>query len=102
MPRGRLVGTVHAKTIELTGPRVGEITVPHLIGALPQPHLVALGAVVGAVEETQLDPRRVLREDREVHAGPVPGGAERIRLSRPDSHAWSFAMSRSGIPTQSG
>ena len=40
----------------------------------------------GGVEQAQLDLGGVLGEEGEIDPGAVPGGAEGIGLSRPDSH----------------
>ncbi len=40
------------------------------------------------VEQTQFDASGGLGVDREIGAGAVVGGAERIRLSRPDLHGY--------------
>ena len=53
----RLVGTVHAIAVDETGPRIGQVTVPDLVGAGGQRHARHLARGVG-VEQTQLDPRR--------------------------------------------
>ena len=79
-----------AIAVELPGAHVGQVAVPHLIGALAQHDLVRLDRVVFAVEQAQLDAGRVLGEDREVDALAVPSCAEWIGLAWPDTHiVWS-------------
>ena len=95
MPFARRVWSVHAIAVQLTGTRVGQIAVPHLIAALGHrnaPHLVR---IVRALEEAQIDARPVLREEREVDALTIPMCAERERLSRPNPHHRALRDSRS-------
>jgi hypothetical protein len=40
-------------------------------------------------EETEVYARSVFREEREVDAFAVPGGSQRIRFPRPDSHRFA-------------
>src|SRR5690606_28756730 len=79
----RLVGAVDAVAVERAGPNVGQVAVPDLVGMLRQRHAVGL-ALAGRVEQAQLDTAGMGREQGEVDAVAVPGGAERIGLSRPD------------------
>src|SRR5262249_51185846 len=72
-----LVGPVHAIAVELTGPDVGEIDVPHVLAALGHRYAPLL-APPGAVEQAELDLSGVRREQRKGGAAAVPGGAERI------------------------
>src|SRR5690606_28836281 len=86
------VGAVHAVAIDEPGARLRQVAVPDLVGALVErdaPDLVA--SVV--VEQAQLDQQRVAREQREVDAFAVPGGAQRIRPARPRAigHRTSFS-----------
>ena len=73
----RLVGPVHAIAVELARRHVGEINVPDVLGVLRQGDAVGL-APAGAVEQAEIDARRVGGEQREVGAAPVPGRAERV------------------------
>ncbi len=80
-----VVRAVHPEPVALSGHHARHIRVPHERVALAQFHR-RLRAVV--VQQTQLYSVRGLREDREVGSGAVVGGAERIRLSRPDLHGY--------------
>src|SRR5207245_2200816 len=62
---------------------IGEIAVPDEVGALAQLDALEL-APSARVEQAELDARRVLREEREVDAGAVPGRAERMSAAAPD------------------
>src|SRR5262249_19476841 len=73
-----IVRTVHSISIELAWPHVGEITMPDLVGSLANVDAERFDGVMFAIEETELDTRRVLGGDREVDALAVPGCAERI------------------------
>ena len=94
VPRLRLVGPVRAEPVELPGPQVGEVAVPDLVGELRQWDAVGLPPPLG-VEEAELDPGGVGREDRDVHADSVPGCAERIRQAGRDPGA-----GRHGLPSR--
>ena len=76
MPVLRLVGAVHAVAVDRAGPRVGQIAVPDLVGVFGQLDALELALAV-VVEQAELDLGRVGREQREIDAEPVPGGAER-------------------------
>ena len=69
---------VHAIAVELSGPEPGHVAVEHVPGPRGERHACALARVSGRVEETQLDARRALGDDREVHARSVPRRAERL------------------------
>src|SRR4051794_29524331 len=79
----RVVRAVDAITVELPRARVGQIAVPDEVGALAQLDTLDL-APPARVEQAQLDALGVLREEREVDAGAVPGRTERMRPSSPD------------------
>ena len=76
-----VVGPVHAVAVALAGLDVGQEAVPdervHLRQGDP-----GLGVI--RVEKAQLDTLGDLAEQREVRAGAVVGGAQRIRLTAPD------------------
>ena len=74
-PLMRRVATVHAEAVALSGADVGDVSVPHEVGALDQRMGGELGAAL--VEEHEVDRLGALGEDREVGAGSVPGCAER-------------------------
>ena len=78
-PRARIVGAVDAIAVERAGPRVRQVAVPDLVGVFRQHDAVDL-ALARGVEQAELDLFGVRREQREVDALAVPGGAERIGL----------------------
>ncbi len=84
-PASGVVRAVHPEPVPLSRHHARHVRVPHERVALAQFHR-RLRAVV--VQQTQLYSVRGLREDREVGSGAVIGGAERIRLSRPDLHGY--------------
>ncbi len=79
----RLIGSVHAISIQFSGARFGQIAMPHLISLFAQPHALQLAAAA-AVEQAQLDALSVFGKQREIDALAVPGGALRIGSARPD------------------
>ena len=80
LPRGRIVGAVHAVAVALTRLDAGQKAMPHEAIHLGQrdPCLRAVG-----VEQTQLDPLGHLAEHREISAGTVIAGAQRVGLTAP-------------------
>ena len=80
MARLRLVGAVDAQTIERSRSDVGDSPVKDFIGEFRQFEAFALAFAV-AVENADLDPRRIGGKDRKIHARPVPGRPERKRLA---------------------
>ena len=85
----RLVGAVHAIAVDRARPRIGQVTVPDLVGILRQGDALDL-APAALVEQAELDLGGVGREQGEVDAQPVPGGAKRIgEAFRQARHAWS-------------
>ena len=83
----RLVGAVDAEAVELPGPGVGQVRVPDEIGALAERDRFRGDGVARPVEETEVHARRVLGEDREVHASAVPRRPLGIGPTRPRAHA---------------
>src|SRR6266511_2608282 len=81
----RIVRPVNAIAIEQPRSRVGEVTMPDLIGLLAQRNAFELAPALG-IEQAELNVLRMLREKPEIDALAVPGGAERIRPARPDRH----------------
>ena len=75
------VGAVHAQAVALARADAGEVAVP--VEGRPLRQLDALFAVV-VVEQAELDPLRMLGEDREVRAAAVPSRTQRERTARPD------------------
>jgi hypothetical protein len=72
------IGTVHPVTVNLARPDVGNIAVPNVVAALRQNNAFEFAAAL-LVEQAQLDLLRMGREQREIGAAPVPGGAQRVR-----------------------
>ena len=60
------------------------MSMPDLVAASPQLNSLGFDRVIGVVEQAELHPMRMLREEGEVGARSVPGGAEGSRLARPD------------------
>ena len=84
MTLARLVRPVDAVAVEAAGPHVGEVGVPQEVGPVGERDALGLHGVVRPVVEAEVDARRVLGEEREVHALAVPRGALRVRTPRPD------------------
>ena len=82
----RLVGPVHPVAIKLAGPHVRQVTVPHLVRTLRKPVLGGFRNIVLVVKDAEFHARRMFREQGEVHADAVPGGAEWIGTTGPDAH----------------
>ena len=86
MPVVGIEGTVNPIPVQLTGLDVGQIAVPHQFRLFAQRDAVGFGAVVLGIKQAQFNTCGVFGEDGKVHAGSVPGGAEWIRPTGPDSH----------------
>ena len=71
---------------------------PDFVGVLRQ-HDPPEFAPSARVEQAQLDLFRVGGEEREVHAGAVPRGAERERAARPDGGARAQAGLSTTVPS---
>src|SRR5262249_55548724 len=80
------VRSVNAVAVALPGARFRQVDVPDLRGLFRHANAGDFFVAVRPVEQAQLDAGGVLREEREIDPGPIPGGAERVRLSRPYSH----------------
>ena len=78
MPLGGLVRPMDAIAIDLARPDVSDPAVEDLVGVFGKLDALQLGGAVG-VEETDLDLGGIGREQREVHALPVPVGATGMR-----------------------
>jgi hypothetical protein len=76
----RLVRPVHAVAVPLARRDARQVAVPDERVDLAQ---VVARLRTRVVEQAELDPLGDLGEQREVRAGPVVGGAERVRRSRP-------------------
>ena len=94
--RRRVVRSAHAIAVRLPRPDVGQVAVPHEIGPFRERDARRLPRRLRAVEEAQLHLVGMLREDREVDAGPIPGRPERVRLAGPDLHGTLDDSARSG------
>src|ERR1700732_136576 len=81
VPGTRLVGAVHAVAVNRSGMHIRHIAVPDLVGEFGQLDSLALA---GLVEEAELDPRRIGREQREIDPLAVPGGPKWMRQAFPD------------------
>ena len=86
VPCLRRIGTVHAISVQLSGAHIGEVAVPDLVAALEHRNAMTLLRIIVRVEQAQRDSGRVLGKDRKVDALSVPRGAQRIRLTGPDTH----------------
>ena len=76
---------------------IRHIAVPDLVGIFGQLDARCL-ALAAVVEEAELDPRRVRREQREVDPLAVPGGSPRMRLALADRAVVLVGLAR---PTMS-
>src|SRR5258706_21327 len=98
-----IVRALDAGTVEKPGARVGQIAMPHLVGLLAKLDALYFAAPLG-IEQAQLDAFGLLREEREVHALPVPGRAQRMGPPRPDgrTHSTGFEGPRADGSSRSG
>jgi hypothetical protein len=82
MPRLRLPRPLHPIPIAQPRPRLRQVDMPHMLRLLGNgnPRLPV------TLEQTQLDPRRVLGKQREVDPRPIPSRPKRIRPPRPPTH----------------
>src|SRR5215510_5851324 len=81
-----MVWTMNPVAVELSGGDVVEVAVPDVLCALGQRGALDLATAV-AVEQAQLDPLGVGREQRKIRSAPVPGGAQRVRCTGRKPHA---------------
>ena len=81
--RTRIVRPVDAIAVEHAGMQVAVVAVPHLVRVLGQRDALQL-APPGLVEQAELHLLRMLGEQREVDAPPIPGRAQRRRPPRLD------------------
>ena len=82
---GRLPRAVHPPAVVLAGTHVGQVDVPDVAVDLGDvdPNLVAPSLGGGVAEQAQLDTFGDAREDREVGAGAVVRGTQRIGGAQP-------------------
>ena len=85
-PFRRIVGTVNPVAVAQSGPGVGQIAMPDLIGLLGQLDALDLAPALG-IEHAQLHALGLLREEREVDALAVPCRAQRVRAAGPGHEA---------------
>src|SRR5215471_19908079 len=103
----RLVGPDGAIAVDQAGAGVGQIAVPHLVGAFRQRKAGDLAAT-RRIEQAKVDAGGVGGEHREIYAKPVPGRAQRVGCARqqpirPSRHASaSLAGPRASRPASSG
>ena len=81
----RIVGAMNAIAVELPRANVRQIAMPNLVRVFRQADPRGLLSP-GFVEQTEVHPFGIFREQGEIHAHPVPFGATRIGCSRPDAH----------------
>ena len=77
----RIVRSINAVAVEQTGPRVGQVAVPDRIGVFRERDALDFAPSAG-IEKAQIDLFGVLRKQREVYAGAVPSGSQRIGSTR--------------------
>ena len=84
-PLGR-VRPMHPVAIELARPQVRQIAVPHFVGISRQGQPGDLAPAAG-LEQAQLDPFGMGREEGEIDPAAIPGGAQGCRVAGPDPWA---------------
>ena len=72
MPRFRLIRSMDAVAIALSGPYLRQVHMPDVIGAFLDPNPVSFLSGVRFVKQTQLHSRGIFRKQREVHSLAVP------------------------------
>ena len=77
-----IVSPVHPVAVELAWDDIVEIAVPNVLGAFGQRNALDLASTL-SIEQTKLDPSRVLGKKSEINAVAHPGRPERIRMARP-------------------
>jgi len=86
MPPRRLVRPVNSIAIDLARPRIRQVSMPDLMCLLGQRDPMRFALRSARLEQTQLNPGRVLGEDREIDATLPAGRTEGRRITRPDAH----------------
>ena len=81
----RFVRAVHAKAVECRRPDVRQVAVEDFVGMLGKFKTAGLAPAV-RIEQANLDPRSVRRENRKVRACFVRRRAKRVRFALADSH----------------
>jgi len=82
----QLVGPVNSVAVELPGPEVRQIGVPHFFISFRKNDALRFGLCVDRVEKAELDLCCVLGEQRKVYPHAVPSGSKRIGTTGPDAH----------------
>ena len=82
----RRIRAVDTVAIALPRTEVGHIPVPDIIRAFCQGDTQALMGILRVVEEAEIDPRSVRREQGKIHPSAIPGGTKRIGSTRIDVH----------------
>ena len=72
MPGFRLIRTMDAVAIMLSGPYLRQVHMPDVIGAFLDPDPVSFLRRVRFVKQTQVHRRGIFRKQREVHSLAVP------------------------------
>src|SRR5215831_7433037 len=80
MPAGGVVGPVDTVSIGRSGVHVLQVAVPDLVGVLGQIDT----RLARLVEQAQLDPCRMRREQRKIDSLPIPSSAPRMRQTPAD------------------
>src|SRR6266487_1442696 len=80
----RRIRAVDTVAIALPRTEVGHISVPDIIRAFGQWDAQALMGTLRVVEEAEIDPRSVRREQGKIHPSAIPGGTKRLGSTRID------------------
>src|SRR5262249_31826265 len=86
MPVFRLVSAVDTVAVKMVRQHVGEGAVPDLVGMLRQWNANRLPGSADGIEQAQFNAGRMLGKQGEIDAGAVPGSAQWIGSSGPNSH----------------
>ncbi len=92
MPRGGLIGPIHAITVMEAGATLRQVGVPGLIGPFLQPNPVGFFRSIRPIEQAQLHRRGIFRKESEIDPLPVPRGSQRIGSARPYLHHLSISI----------
>ena len=86
MAARRVIGTVHAVAVKLTGPDIRQVAVPDLMGLFRQIDTLGFAPAL-RVEQAELDAGRVGGKQRKVDAFSVPCRPQRIGQAGENAHA---------------
>ncbi len=98
-PLLRRVRPGHAVAIQLAWAHVRQIAVPNAVRAHRERDANRLLRGAWRIEQAQFDSGGLAREDREVDAFAVPGGAEWVRRAGPCSHASAVLRDQESLET---